>query len=153
MQLNHLPRSCNSRLEICKLLLEAGASTKARDDNGNTPLHLAARWGFEKIVALLLDHKANVFKSNDYGQTPWQLAQMNGHQSCANLLPEEEVKIKKRFSYQERMKMAAKAVQTKVKLASLLGARKEQGGGAKKVEALFSTKSGNDKYKGKQLAT
>lgn len=39
---------------MTKLLLNCGCSQFATDDSGNTPLHLAAKSGSEKIVQVLL---------------------------------------------------------------------------------------------------
>ncbi len=40
--------------EIAQMLINAGANLNARDENGYTPLHLAAQRGFKKIFDLLV---------------------------------------------------------------------------------------------------
>ena len=46
--------------EIVQELLEAGADVMLMDDNGSSPLHIAAIDGKHKTMELLLDQKANV---------------------------------------------------------------------------------------------
>ncbi|KAJ8133100.1 hypothetical protein O1611_g522 [Lasiodiplodia mahajangana] len=46
---------CCSSIELVKLLLDRGARVDERDNNGRTPLSLAAEWDHEKITELLLD--------------------------------------------------------------------------------------------------
>ncbi|XP_039306085.1 ankyrin repeat domain-containing protein 27 isoform X2 [Solenopsis invicta] len=40
------------------------------NDNGDTPLHLAARWGYCAIVSILLEYGVNSRTTNKKGQTP-----------------------------------------------------------------------------------
>jgi ankyrin repeat protein len=56
----------NGHESIIKLLLEAGAKVEAKDDNGRTPLLLAAENGHEAVVKLLLEAKANVESKDNY---------------------------------------------------------------------------------------
>lgn len=55
--------------EVCKLLVK-GVDVNARDDDGKTPLHGAARNGRSKIVALLLENGADVNAQDKDGLTP-----------------------------------------------------------------------------------
>ena len=41
--------------QLCALLLRNGADPAARDGSGNTPLHLAARWGHAGMIEVLVD--------------------------------------------------------------------------------------------------
>ena len=72
------------------LLLAAGATTEARDENGNTPLHVAAAYdrgyGYDNededphagdTIEALLDAGADAAARNSAGRTPWDLAQEN----------------------------------------------------------------------------
>lgn len=55
----------------------------ARDNDGNTPLHLAARFGYTKCALILLkDGKADVNIVNDDGKTALELAKQYGHTDC-----------------------------------------------------------------------
>lgn len=52
--LDHLGPNCEESVEICRLLLEAGADVMWKDKDGNTPVHWAARAGHCRVVELLL---------------------------------------------------------------------------------------------------
>lgn len=51
-------------------LMGKGANPNARDNDGNTPLMLAAQIGFAEAVQLLLGQRANVDLANSSGETP-----------------------------------------------------------------------------------
>lgn len=53
-----------------RALLASGADPDARDANGDTPLHHAARAGRPEIVRLLLDAGATLDTPGEYGMTP-----------------------------------------------------------------------------------
>lgn len=57
----------DGRLEVTKLLLQAGASLEIRAAGGATPLHAAARRGFTDVAIALLAHGANPNASTDKG--------------------------------------------------------------------------------------
>jgi ankyrin repeat protein len=68
------------------LLLEAGADINKADNNGWTPLCIAAQNGNVEIVKLLLDSGANVNKATKDGLTALSLAANYGHETCVKLL-------------------------------------------------------------------
>jgi len=74
--------------EILRLLLDARASVHKPDDEGQRPLHLAAKRGHACCVQLLLQKRANKDDKNSYGLTPLQLASEPGaaHTSVRRLL-------------------------------------------------------------------
>jgi ankyrin repeat protein len=58
-------------IESLKLLLAAGADINAKDGTrGLTPLHEAARWGWNDVVKFLVDHGANLDAKDNRGMTP-----------------------------------------------------------------------------------
>ena len=53
--------------------LAAGADPTARDEDGLTPLHHAARWGHASVVKALLDAGAKPDARNGEGKTPFDM--------------------------------------------------------------------------------
>ena len=62
-----------------QLLHDAGADLNAKDDNGNTPLHICATYGRKEVAEFLLSHKADVDWPNEFGYSPLYLGMNNGH--------------------------------------------------------------------------
>jgi len=60
--------------------LHRGAAANTVDENGNTPLHLAATRGFTDVAKALLSHDADVEACNDQDYTPLELAIQHGLQ-------------------------------------------------------------------------
>ena len=63
--------------DVARRLLDAGATTQARDDQGATPLHLAGvgfRPGQAEVVELLLAHPHSINARDDNGLTPLHYA-------------------------------------------------------------------------------
>jgi|GEM_PF-6426285 len=58
----------------------------AKNEQGDTPLHIAAQNGFDAIVTLLLEHKTYPTVVNHQGDTPLLLAQKNRHPSTVRIL-------------------------------------------------------------------
>ncbi len=50
--------------------LATGRTLEARDELGRTPLHIAAMFGLEEMVALLLERGADVNARDQWGVTP-----------------------------------------------------------------------------------
>ena len=59
---------------VVNALLEAGADPRGRDDNGESPLHAAARSSDPEMTTLLADAGADVHARNEKGETPLHLA-------------------------------------------------------------------------------
>ena len=76
-----------------ELLLEKeGIDINQADNEGSTPLLLAANKGHEKVVNILLnEHGIQVNQSWETGATPLFQAAMNGHVRVVMLLLDETV--------------------------------------------------------------
>ena len=84
--------------EIVRLLLQHGANARAKDSDGNTPLHLAAAAGHASIVLLLLNpvHGVEVSVKTSWmsgGISPLFWASENGHVTVVALLIEHGAEI------------------------------------------------------------
>ena len=56
------------------------------DNEGSTPLHLAAHFGYKSVAKMLLERGADPRKENDDGETPLSLARDYGHREVVVLL-------------------------------------------------------------------
>jgi len=65
---------------------DKATSLKALNEQGSTPLHLAAAGGHEEILEVLLLHGAPINSRRSYGNTPIHYAVINGHVGAVNLL-------------------------------------------------------------------
>lgn len=63
------------RLEVARLLIEAGAFTRAFGEGGATPLHAAARRGPVELVELLLSHGAIFWITDEANRRPYDWAE------------------------------------------------------------------------------
>ncbi len=57
-------------IESLKLLLAAGGDINGKDSRGLTPLHEAARWGWNDVVMFLVEHGARLDATDAKGNTP-----------------------------------------------------------------------------------
>ena len=73
-------------LELCRLLLDAGADREATDEAGLRPLHPAAEAGHVDVVRLLLDAGAEVDAADEGGDRPLHEAVCNGRLEVVWLL-------------------------------------------------------------------
>ena len=71
---------------IVQLLLHKGAYVTTQGTKGNTPLHLAARHGFDRLVAIFLTDGANVNLLNSDCESPLCLAAVKAHLPTLQLL-------------------------------------------------------------------
>ena len=75
-------------IEVCRLLLAAGADVDATQHGGFTPLHEAAQHGDVELVELFLSAAADPRASVADGGTPADLAEAAGHHDVATRLRE-----------------------------------------------------------------
>ena len=73
---------------VVKMLVGAGASPAALDEDGQTALHHAANEGHEEVVKLLAPTPecSELFVLDNYQMTPYHLACENGHAGCVGHL-------------------------------------------------------------------
>lgn len=76
----------NGRLTAASLLLDAGASVDARDDDGWTALMMAAAEGHEALVAILLDASADAHAKDKEGRSALDHARQWGHTRIVRVL-------------------------------------------------------------------
>ena len=57
-------------IESLKLLLKAGGDINAKDSRGLSPLHEAARWGWNDVVRFLVENGADLNAKDNRGNTP-----------------------------------------------------------------------------------
>lgn len=75
-------------VEVCRLLIAAGADVDAKQRHGFTPLHAAAQHGDVELVELLLSAGADPSITKDDGGTPADTAEAEGHVDVARRLRE-----------------------------------------------------------------
>ncbi|CAJ1976435.1 unnamed protein product [Sphenostylis stenocarpa] len=73
---------------VAKTLIELGANVNAYRPgrHGGTPLHHAAKRGFESIIKLLLSHGANPLILNDDCLTALEVARVKGHRNVVRTI-------------------------------------------------------------------
>ena len=69
-----------------KAAIKAGANVHARDDYGNTPLHLGAFYCVPEVTEMLLKAGADVNAKNELGWTPLHLVALNLSEMVSILL-------------------------------------------------------------------
>lgn len=75
------------------ICLKLGANTETRDEDGDTPLCLAAIKGNLAIVNMLIEHKANINAVNNQGQSPLFQATAHGSMDVVTKLLENGATI------------------------------------------------------------
>ena len=75
-------------IEVCRVLIAAGADVNATQRHGFTPLHAAAQHGDVEMVELFLSAGADPSAATDDGATPADIADGEGHVDVAHRLRE-----------------------------------------------------------------
>jgi ankyrin repeat protein len=57
-------------IDSLKLLIKAGGDINSKDSRGLTPLHEAARWGWNDVVQFLVANGADLNAKDNRGNTP-----------------------------------------------------------------------------------
>ena len=73
-------------IEVCRVLLAAGADVNATQHGGYAPLHEAAQHGDVEMTELFLSAGADAGLTTDAGETPADLAATAGHADLADRL-------------------------------------------------------------------
>ena len=72
--------------EIIKMLNENSQFINLRKEDGDTPLHIAARHGNVKLVSEFLKRGAELSASNNNNETPLKIAITNGWNRCVDVI-------------------------------------------------------------------
>ena len=73
-------------MAIAKLLLTNGAKIDSKDNDGETALHEAAKWGHLKLIQFFIGQGANVNAVGSDGRSPVHIAIAHGNIDVVNLL-------------------------------------------------------------------
>ncbi|RFU26989.1 hypothetical protein B7463_g9348, partial [Scytalidium lignicola] len=85
-----------NRLEVAKMLVEAGVDLTVKENDGYTPLHAAARHAEgHEFIKILLEKGLDPSVHNFYGQTPLHDACGQNHVKCVEVLIENGADINK----------------------------------------------------------
>lgn len=78
----------------CRMLLEYGANVHARDERGDSALHMACQRSSVEIVKMLVqDYQADLFACNAVGRSTLFLATANGHVHVCHYLLQRGVDV------------------------------------------------------------
>ncbi len=80
------PESAVAHRATVRAIAAKMKSVDVTDDGGQTPLHLAAESGSDKIVRILLDRNAKPDIADGKGRTPLDLAAKEGHAKIVDML-------------------------------------------------------------------
>jgi cytohesin len=73
-------------LKVAELLLELGADPNARDNDDNTPLHIASKSGHVEVAEMLLDRGVDANVRDKDNTIPLHFASQGGHLRIVRML-------------------------------------------------------------------
>uniref|UniRef100_A0A672SWD4 Ankyrin repeat domain 44 n=1 Tax=Sinocyclocheilus grahami TaxID=75366 RepID=A0A672SWD4_SINGR len=79
-----LPDTHPKRVQVC--VSDTGGEIDCVDKDGNTPLHVAARYGHELLINTLITSGADCTRRGVHGMFPLHLAALNAHADCCRKL-------------------------------------------------------------------
>ncbi|RKY10524.1 MAG: hypothetical protein DRP56_00720, partial [Planctomycetota bacterium] len=88
----------NNLPKLTSLLSIKGVKANFKDNNGNTPLHVAIASGYKDIVQVLINKGAKVSLKNNEGDTPLHIASTLGYKDIVQLLINKEAEVSVRNS-------------------------------------------------------
>ncbi|XP_078701403.1 uncharacterized protein LOC144927684 [Branchiostoma floridae x Branchiostoma belcheri] len=86
----HLAVGVDRALDFVKLILSYGGNPNVRDEEGTTPVHVAASWGKLKCLQLLIVNGADPHTIDQEGRTALDMALDYGETFCIQALQEYE---------------------------------------------------------------
>ena len=89
----HDAAKCGDLGKVQTLLKENHDLVFSKDNDGATPLHLAALLGHKDVAALLLANKAEANAKDNRGWTPLHWAAAQGHKGVAELLLDSKAEV------------------------------------------------------------
>lgn len=107
--------------DILLYLLESGANVNAQNDNGDTPLHIAAKQDEHQSIEILIRLNANLDIKNNEGQSALDIAPRETYQYMIRL--NEEIKRKSRLKMKELESRVAQLEELVTDLKDILSQR------------------------------
>ncbi|XP_059168435.1 serine/threonine-protein phosphatase 6 regulatory ankyrin repeat subunit B-like [Physella acuta] len=79
---------------VVHILINKANGVNTTDNNGNTALMLASKYGLNNVVQVLIKKTDDINRVNKKGQTAYDLALKNGHYSVVQTLVENKANVK-----------------------------------------------------------
>ena len=80
--------SIKDKTDIVRVLAPLTKTPNHPDENGQTPIHIAATFGYTEIVRILAPLSKNLNDKNKEGLTPMYMAALYGHSEITKILSE-----------------------------------------------------------------